>query len=336
MNWLHLAGVEMMYFWPVDSKSSLRLSQCDFDDRGHRHQKLSCAVNNSLESACTSDSLPLVWVDVVFNHKAASSSEPHPRCSAGCHWKPGFLRLYQNCLTSLWCAWEFLLSATWRRSLKVASCRLEMWLADQDHVSYCRRPEFSITTSICSASSEESAPSCWNATFNASRTLAGISLALLQRHQRICFFFFFKPRTPFNQNRFSFLRDSNEFPSRKTHVAFKLEDLSPDVWHSPGDIKAALFLGDQVPQQLSVLCHTVLHVQFLLLRYTHTHTHTFFSPRYHTTSLKSETANPLFGSVSARAAGVSCSQVRICGGFRGFQRDDFRLSNPRSGLSFFK
>lgn len=71
------------------------------------------------------------------------------------------------------------------------SAGLGITLSDQDQVSHCRRPELSITTSICSAASEESVPSCWNTSFNALRTLAGICLALLQRKRR--FFSSWKP-----------------------------------------------------------------------------------------------------------------------------------------------
>lgn len=74
-----------------------------------------------------------------------------------------------------------LCSLLWRRKV----CSLSHWqpIQDQDQVSDCRRPDFSIIASIWMASSEDSPPSCWNTLLNASRTLAGISLALLQRKQ---------------------------------------------------------------------------------------------------------------------------------------------------------
>lgn len=38
---------------------------------------------------------------------------------------------------------------------------------------------------------------------------------------------------------------------------------------SPSDVKAGTFVGYQVPQELSVLSHSLLHIHFLLLRHTH-------------------------------------------------------------------
>ena len=38
---------------------------------------------------------------------------------------------------------------------------------------------------------------------------------------------------------------------------------------SPSDVEAGTFVGYQVPQELSVLSHSLLHIHFLLLRHTH-------------------------------------------------------------------
>lgn len=56
---------------------------------------------------------------------------------------------------------------------------------NQDQVSLWNWPELSMAPSICSASLGEIPPSCWNTSFRASHTLAGISLALLQRKKKI-------------------------------------------------------------------------------------------------------------------------------------------------------
>lgn len=39
--------------------------------------------------------------------------------------------------------------------------------------------------------------------------------------------------------------------------------------HSPSDVKTGALIGDQVPQELRVLLHTVLHVHLLLLHTKH-------------------------------------------------------------------
>lgn len=100
-----------------------------------------------------------------------------------------------------------------------------------------------MASSICSASSAESAPSCWKTSSRAPRTLAGISLALLR---------------------------GREEPSSVTQPTER-EGTQNCRWlqclDSPCNVKAGILVGNEFPQQLAGVPEPVLHVHLLLLEH---------------------------------------------------------------------
>ena len=180
------------------------------------------------------------------------------------------------------------------------------WSRDHDHVSLWSRPAPSMATSICSASSEDTPPSCWNTPLNAALTLAGIWLAFLkqqrfssgkiQKHTdeviqpmkrqlvitwsspssscagRLDLLFLNNIQVPNTENRVKQTRVRScwrviggQRLSSCGHCRTRGRHRSagPD---SPGDVEAATFISDQIPEERGVLRHPVLNVHLLLLR----------------------------------------------------------------------
>lgn len=49
-------------------------------------------------------------------------------------------------------------------------------------------------------------------------------------------------------------------------IRIDVVNMGAGALHSPSDVKTGTFIGDQVPQQLRVFLHTVLHVNLVLLK----------------------------------------------------------------------